>query len=372
MKENQVAIVAGCDSQFRKNTERSIFDIALESCISLFKDKNGKISKDGIDGIIFSSCTDEQYTAAILSEMLGLKPKITLRLDNLCNSGSNAIISAYSYIVSGLCESVLVIGAEKTQTSGKRLVWDITRGSFSYPIHWASLYAKMHMRKFGTTEEQMAKVVVKNRNNAKKNKNALTYNEDSVSLKDVMESKKISDPIKILECSRICEGSSAVLMVSKKKYREFTDNPIWVKGIGHMTSCASFGNIVDDIFLSSPAKKASDQAYKMADIGPNDIQVAEVHDAFSILEIMAYEDLGLVKNGFGGKYAEQNLITINPRGGLLGMGHPLGTTGISQTVEIYSQLSDRHKRKKNSKKFGLIHNLAAAGTSASVIIMSAE
>ncbi len=369
MKENKVAIVAGCDSRFLKNSERSIFDIAIEPCISLFKGKkNQNLSKNSVDAIIFSSCTEEQYSASIISEMLGIKPKISQRLDNLCNSGSNAIISAYSYIVSGLSEIVLVIGAEKTQTLGKRLVWDITRGSFSYPIHWASLYAKMHMRKFKTTEEQMAHVVIKNRNNAQKNKNALTYGEQSVSMNDVLESKKIADPIKVLDCSRVCEGSSAILMVSEKRYKEFTDNPVWIKGIGHQTSCASFGNIVDEILSSSPAKQSSNQAYKMAGIEPKDIEIAEVHDAFSILEIMAYEDLGLVKMGMGGKYAENNLITINPRGGLLGMGHPLGTTGISQTVEIYSQLSNNQKR-KNNHKFGLVHNLAAAGTSASVIIL---
>lgn len=139
-----------------------------------------------------------------------------------------------------------------------------------------------------------------------------------------------------------------------------------------MTSCASFGNIVDEILLSSPAKQASVQAYKIANIGAHNIEIAEVHDAFSILEIMAYEDIGLVKKWFGGKYAEKNSITINPSGGLIWMGHLVGTTGISQTVEIYSQLSDQHKRKNNNKKFGLIHNLAAAGTSASVIILGVD
>jgi len=376
LKDNpKVAIVAGCDSKFSKNTEKSIFDIAMEPCVSLFKNKkNGKINKDNLDAVIFSSCTEEQYTSSILSEMIGIKPKISQRLDNLCNSGSNAIINAYSYIVSGLCESVLVVGAEKTTTSGKRLAWDISRGNFSSPIYWASLFARMHMRKFGTTEEQMAHVVVKNRNNGRKNKNALTYNEKKVGLEDVLSSKKISDPIKKLDCSQVCEGASAILLTSSRRIKEFTDNPVWIKGIGHQTSCASFGNIVDEILTSSPAKQASNLAFKMAGIGPSNIDVAEIHDAFSILEIMAYEDLGFVKRGFGGKYAEKNLITINPRGGLIGMGHPLGTTGISQAVEIFSQLSniDKKRKQRNYQKTGIIHNLAAAGTSASVIILGVD
>ncbi|AIC14689.1 thiolase family protein [Nitrososphaera viennensis] len=361
----KVAISAAATSKFTKATERSIFDIAREPCIEILKSHG---SKD-VDAVLFSTCATEQYGSTIISEMLGIKPKMSQRVDNLCNSGTNAIATAYSLIASGLCDSALVVGAEKTHSEGNRLVWDVTRGSFNFPVHWASMFARSHMRRFGTTEEQMAQVSVKNHKNAAKNKNALF--QKPVTLKEVMESKMIAEPVKLLDCSAPCDGASAVLLLSEQRAKKNENSPVWIKGIGQQTNGASFASM-DDLTALQTARRAAHDAYEMANVKPSQVDVAELHDAFTILEIMAYEDLCFAQKGKGGKFAEQQQqeIAINPRGGILGCGHPVGATGVAQVAEITLQLSGKAgKRQVKDCKTGLVHNLAAAGSSATVMVL---
>ncbi|HZC21057.1 MAG TPA: thiolase family protein, partial [Nitrososphaeraceae archaeon] len=231
----RVAVAAYATSEFRKESKLSLFELGSEPCIEILK-KN-KIQKHEIDAVLFSTCSTEQYSSNILSEMLGITPRISHRIESLCNSGTNAIVSAYSYISSGLCDSVLVAGAEKATTSANRLIWDISRGSFTFTVFWAALFARAHMRKYGTTEEEMAFVSVVNRKSAEKNPNAIFRSKITIS--DVMQSRKIVEPIKLLDCSYICDGSSAILLLSEGKAKKVTDNPVWVKGIGQHTTGAS-------------------------------------------------------------------------------------------------------------------------------------
>lgn len=418
---------------------RNIIQLALEPTISLLK-KTG-FPRDLIDAVIFSSCSTEQYLSSIISEILGIKPKISHRIDNLCNSGTNAIISAYSYIASGLCDCALVIGAELCDSPGRVLTRDISRGQFNLPIYWAAIMKKMYKNKYRIDEEKICSIPVKNYLKAKYNHIAINSGKN-LTLSQVMNSKLLIDPLHLLECSMICDGASSILLTANDKISFYTskldkdqlsrnktksskfsttsnllsDNkekyskqeiiPICIKGIGQQTFSASLGNSIESIFKSSPAKNAARQAYEMARIKPSNIDLAEIHDAFSILEIIAYEDLGFVGEGKGGRFIDNKDqdVYINPRGGILGCGHPLGATGIAQTVEIFKQLcgtidddiywNDQLKfvtnalynennsvntKTNNNKvhgrqiksdiKRGLVHNLAAAGTSASIIIL---
>jgi acetyl-CoA C-acetyltransferase len=365
----KVGIVSSETAKFTKWSDSSIFDLACEPCIHILKNNNN-LSKRDVEAVLFSSCSNEQYSSSIISEMLGLKPRISNRIDNLCNSGTNAIISAFSYIVSGLCDSVLVVGAEKANTMGSKLLWDVTRGSFNLPIHWSAIFANAHMRRYGTTEEQMAMVAVKNRTNAKKNPKALFRK--IVTISDVMKSRKIIDPLKLLDCSYLCDGASALLLMSEEKTKKFTDSPVWIKGFGQQTSAASLSQVIDRPSIGA-AKLAARDAFNMSNINSLSIDVAEVHDAFTILEILAYEDLGFTEEGKGGNFVNQDKIAINTRGGILGCGHAVGATGIAQTTEIVAQLSQKAwGRQVKGCKTGLIHNLAAAGTSATVIILGVD
>jgi|RhiMethySRZTD1v2_1073278.scaffolds.fasta_scaffold00036_73 acetyl-CoA C-acetyltransferase len=363
----EVAIVASETTKFTRE-DSPFYELACEPCRKILR--NMSIDRNDIDSVVLSTCSTLQYTSSIISEMLALKPKRSCRIDNLCNSGTSAIISAYSEIVAGLCDCALVIGAENgSNHAAKRLQWDLTRGSYNQPIHWASLYARAHMRKFGTTEEQMASVSVKNHRNSSKNPVALFRN--NVTFEDVMKSRKLSDPIKVLDCSYVCTGSSSLLLASKRKAKDFTDVPVWISGIGQKTTCASLSHLLSSgkVGLES-TQEAAREAYKMARTSPQDIDVVELHDAFTIMEIMAYEDLFLTSKGDGGKFVDQELVSINPRGGLLGCGHPIGGTGVAQTAEIAAQLAGRAgKTQVKNCKTGLVHNMAAAGSSSSVIIL---
>ena len=363
---HKVAVCSCSTSKFDKDSKQSLFELACEPCIEILK--GDKISRTEIDAVIFSSCAKEQYSSTIISETLGIRPKLAYTIDNLCNSGTNAVASAFSMIASGLCDTALVVGAEKADSPGNKLLWDVTRGSFMFPVHWAAIFAKAHMRKYGTTEEQMAAVSVKNHRNASKNPKAL-FNK-LVRLEEVMQSKKIADPIKLLDCSAPCDGASAVLLVGEDKAKKLTDNPVWIKSIGQQTNSASFAKATGDLTSIEAAKFAARDAFKRARIDPFQIDIAELHDAFTILEILAYEDLSFAKKGEGGAFVNQQDIVINPRGGIIGSGHPVGATGVAQVAEIAMQLGgDAGKRQVKNCKTGLVHNLAAAGSSATVIIM---
>ncbi len=375
-----MSIVAGVTSEFRKGTDNDIPQIALESAVKLLKDTG--FPRNLLDAVIVSSCSSDQYLSSIISEMLGVTPKISHRIDNLCNSGTNAIISAFSYISSGLCDSALIIGVEKSNTVGKVLSSDLSRGQFTQPIFWGSIFKKIHMKRFGSTEEQICQIPVNNYLKAKNNKNAFNRHK-SVNLEQVLNSRVLVEPLKLLECCSICEGSSSILLIAEEKLAFFKSKviskkrnseliPVLIKGIGQQTNSASFSNTITDIFSQGSARFAARQAYTMARISPKDVDTAEIHDAFSILEIIGYEDLGFVKKGDGGKFVYQNKISINLRGGIIGCGHPIGVTGIAQTVEIFEQLTGKKRHNlqfKNYPKIGLIHNLAAAGTSGTVLIL---
>src|ERR687896_597170 len=316
---NRVAVSSWATTAFTKRTHKSLFDLACEPSVQVIRD-SGMTTND-IDAVLFSSCAADQYSSAIVSEMLGIKPRISYRLDSLCNSGTNAVASAFALIASGLCHNALVVGAERIDSPGNRLLWDVTRGSFMFPVHWAAIFAKAHMRRYGTTEEQMAKVSVKNHKNATKNPHALFGKE--VALEEVMNSKRIASPIKLLDCSAPCDGASAILLVSEEKARSF-ENPVFIKGIGQQTTSASFAKATADLTTIEAATLAAHRAFEMSDTKLSEIDVAEVHDAFTILEILAYEDLGFARKGEGGKFVNQEQIVINPRGGIIGCGHPVG------------------------------------------------
>lgn len=364
---SKVAIIDQCTSEFTKDTPLSVQELACDPCRTILE--NCKGSSIQIDAVILSTTSDIQYGSTIISEYLGIKPIISQRLDNLCNSGTNAIVSAYSLIKSGLCKSALVVGADRRETKGSQLVTDISRGSFTLPVYWAALFAKSHIRRYGTTEEQMASVAVKNRKNAYLNNNALFRKKISIS--DVMNSKKLVEPVKILDCSYICNGASAILLTNEKEAKKYTDRPVWIEGIGSSVEAASFSNVSSDLSCIQSTKKASKMAFSMTNIKPKEIEVVELHDAFTIMEILAYEDLGFCQKGQGGKFVLQNNIAINPRGGLIGTGHPLGATGVAQTVEICEQLKGlAGKRQVKGCKRGLVHNMSAAGSSSLVLILS--
>ena len=365
---NKVAIVSTGQTKFSKD-KCDIEKILFESASNCLQSTNN-CNLDDIEGVLVSTNNNSKYLGAILSETTGIQPKISHSIEHLCSSGTNAIISGYAYISSGLADIVLVSGVESSTNPGQVLEWDKSRGNLEHPIYWGSMLTKSHKRKFQTTEEELAIVSAKNHKQAMDN--PFAYSNEAITISEVMNSKQITDDLRILDCSRSCSGSSSILLASGEKAKTLSDQPIWITGIGQKTTSASFTkNILEEI---KSTRLAADSAYKMAKIEPKDVDVAEVHDAFSVCELMAISELGITSNEKSGEFIRNLFNTenrmINPRGGLIGAGHPLGATGISQTIEIVNQLQDKSdKRQIYNARTGLIHNMSAAGTSSSIMVL---
>ena len=365
---NKVAIVGTGQTKFSKD-DGDVEKLLFESASNCIESVNNCDLND-IEGVLVSTNNNSKYLGAILSETMGIQPKISHSIEHLCSSGTNAIISAYAYISSGLSDMVLVSGAESATNPGQVLEWDKSRGSLEHPIYWGSMITKAHKRKFQTTEEELAIVSAKNHKQAMDNPHA--YDNEPRTISEVMNSKQITDDLRILDCSRSCSGSSSILLASEEKARTFSDQPIWITGIGQKTTSASFTkNNLEEI---ESTRIAAGLAYRMAKIESKNIDVAEVHDAFSVCELIAISELGITSNDKSGEFVRNLFNTenrmINPRGGLIGAGHPLGATGISQTIEITNQLQGKSdKRQISNAKTGLIHNMSAAGTSSSVMVL---
>lgn len=366
---NKIGIAAGGLTKFTKDD--ATIESLMGSAVKPIFEETSNLEQKDVEVVLTSTNANNKYLANIMSEICGISPKIAHSVESLCNSGTNSIVSAYAYIKSGLAKTALVIGAEKTDSPGLILEWDKSRGQYKHPIYWSSIFTSAHMRKYGTTLENLARVSAKNHRNALDNPYA--YFDRKFSLDEIMESKNLTENVRLLDCSMPCNGAGAVLLASEDVITKFTDTPIWITGVGQKSISAGFAKNDDFTSMSSSVYSASD-AYKMSDRKPTDVDVAELHDAFSICEIIELEDLGFVKKGGGADYVKQLFDTrdrkINPRGGLIGTGHPLGATGIAQTIEIFQQLQgSAGRRQVNNSKIGLVHNMSAAATSSTVLIL---
>ena len=366
---NKVGIIGYGITPFSKD-DKKIETVLMDSTKEIFKN-NPEIDRNYIDAVLVSTNNNSKYLSPVLSEMAGIQPNVSHTIESLCNSGTNSIVSAYSYIASGLADMVLVSGAERYDSPGQILEWDNSRGEYKHPIFWASIFAKSYKREYGISDEQLAVVSVKNHKQAKENPNALSNK--TYSIEDVLNSKKLTDDLRLLDCSRPCTGSASIILGSEEKVKQLSENPVWITGIGQKTISAGFTKNISFSSMES-TKLAGQSALKMADKNIENIDVAEIHDAFSVCEPMALESLGFSKNGKGmdtiKELHDTDNFKINPRGGLIGTGHPLGATGIAQTIEITQQLqSNAGNRQTENPQVGLIHNMSAAATSSTVLVL---
>ncbi len=365
----KVGIVSSGLTKFTK--EDSTLESLMVSSVKPIFDSTRNLSQKDIDVVLTSTNANEKYLANIISELAGISPKIAHSVESLCNSGTNCIVSAFAYISSGLADVALVTGAEKSNSPGLVLDWDRSRGQYKHPIYWSSLFTSSHMRKYGTTMQDLACVSAKNHRNGLDN--PYSCFDRSYSFEEVMSSKNLTDSVRLLDCSMPCNGAASILLASEDVIKKFTEDPVWITGIGQKTLSAGFTKN-EDLSSMQSTSLASHAAYSMSHTSSSNIDVAEVHDAFSICEIMALEDLKLAESGKGASLVKDLHDThnkkINPRGGLIGTGHPLGATGIAQTIEAYQQLQGTaNKRQVEKAKTALVHNMSAAATSSTVLIL---
>ena len=233
---NKVAIVGYGNTKFSRD-EIPIESLMLNATKSLF-DQNPNLSQKDIDTVLVSTNDNSKYLAAILSELSGIEPKVSHTVESLCNSGTNSIASAYSHIASGLTNLALVVGAERRDSPGQILEWDGSRGEYKHPIFWGSIFTKSHKRKFNTSEENLATVSAKNHNNAQHN--PFAYTNKAYSIDELMNSRILTEDLKVSDCSKPCSGASAVLLAAEDTATKISETPIWIKGIGQKTLSAGF------------------------------------------------------------------------------------------------------------------------------------
>jgi acetyl-CoA C-acetyltransferase len=325
----------------------------------------------------------QEHISAMIVDYSGLRGIPATRVEAACASGGLALRQAYLSIKSGRNDLVVVGGVEKmtdvpTQTAMVALMgagdeeWESFQG-ITFPGLYA-LMARRHMIEYGTTLEQISQVSVKNHSNATLNEKAQFKFE--VTLEQVLNSSLVADPLRLLHCSPITDGAAAMVLASEKKAKELTDTPIWIQGVGLATDTLSLHDRKSLSRMDS-VKLAAERAYKSAGVEVKDIDFAEVHDCFSIAEILAIEGLGFCKIGEGGKITEDGItslegeIPINPSGGLKGKGHPVGATGIAQAIECVIQLrGEAGKRQVKDAELALTQNVGGSGATCVVHIFS--
>ncbi|MFC2093955.1 thiolase domain-containing protein [Bacteroidota bacterium] len=308
------------------------------------------------------------------------------RVESACASGGLAVKTAFLEVASGMSNIVLAGGVEKmTDVDGGGATAALaTAADQEYEVFngvtFPGLYAmiaRAHMDKYKTTREQLAKVTVKNHKNGFDNPYA--QYQMKISVDNVVNSVMVADPLRILDCSPITDGAAALIMCDLETAKSISKKQtIKIIGIGHATDTIALHSRKDITTLSSTVK-AAQQAYKMANVQPKDINVAEVHDCFTIAEIVVSEDIGFFEKGEGGKAVDKGRteidgdFPINPSGGLKSKGHPVGATGVAQVIEIVKQLrGEADKRQVKNAKIGLTQNMGGSGGSSIIHILKGE
>jgi acetyl-CoA C-acetyltransferase len=323
----------------------------------------------------------QTHGAAMASDWAGLLPIPAIRTENACASSGAALRCGIIAIKSGLYDIVLVGGIEKMTHQTTDNVTEILAMASDFPLEqwngitFPGIFAMMavaHMHRYGTTEEQLAEVAVKNHENALENEKA--HLRKKITIEDVLNSRPIAWPLKLYDCSPISDGASCLILASPKIARKFTDTPV------HIIASAQAQDTLglyerEDLTSLSAVRLAANQAYKMARIKPGDVDLAEVHDCFTIAEIIAYEDLLFCKPGKGGTLIHEGItshdgrLPVNTSGGLKAKGHPVGATGVAQACEIFLQLSGQAGRRQvPGVDVGLTHNVGGSGSTAIVHI----
>ena len=372
----RVAIVGVGVSKFGVRKGVSLRELAFEAFREAMEDAG--IEKDEIQAVVTACASDEfamaLQPAAQVQDYLGLNPKPHFRAEAACASGSMAVRSAWMTIQSGLADIVLVNGVEKmTEVSTARATEIMGKGGdstweYAFGMSFPGYYAMLATNYLATYRESdrsdLAKVAVKNHYYGTLNPKA--HMQKIVTEEQAMSGLMVAYPLRLHDCSLISDGAASIIMVSEKVAKKF-DRPVWLTGLGAGSETHDIGRRKSLTSLES-ACVAAEQAYKMAGISPRDVDVAVVHDCFTIAELIAYEDLGFCGRGeapmlirnketyLGGR------IPVNVDGGLKSKGHPVGATGVAMTAEIVKQLrGECGKRQVKGAKTGLSHNVGGSG-----------
>jgi acetyl-CoA C-acetyltransferase len=342
----------------------------------------GQVSALFVGNMLSGMLGGQEHLGAFFAEELGLSVP-AFKVEGACASGGLALHNAVNSVLAGQYETVVVLGVEKMTDHKPEDVATALMGAGSegerlsgatFPGLYA-LLARVHMKQYGTTQEQMAGVSVKNHYHASLNPNAQF--KSVITVEQVMQSTKIADPLKLLDCSPISDGAAAIVITNKKP--KLPKGKPYIRILASTVATDTLGLAQRKSLLKLAATgESAARAYRTAGVRPTDIDIAEVHDCFSIAEILALEDLGFYPKGKAAEAVARGDTTIgtyktlvvNPSGGLKGCGHPVGATGIKQVVELVDQFVGRAgKRQVKNSTLGLAHNVGGSGATATVHIV---
>jgi len=407
-----VAVVGAGMSRFGAFPEKSSRDLFVEAYLEMVKSVDKGFDTQVIDSIYTGNYSSELFegqghTAPLIAEAAGLTPCPAVRVEDACASGGAAFRQGVIAVASGMFEAVLVTGYEKMTnlatsqvtdalaTAGDTL-YEIPAG-FTFPGFYAAI-ATAYMHKYGMTPEHLMKVALKDHENGalnpkaqinvtipewmkgraeaaiKKGKPAPTWQTVWDFLHDDSANPMIAWPLRLFDCSPVTDGAAAVLLVPAERAYEYTDSPIYLIGTGQASDVALHSRA--DLTTLNAARNAGHTAYAMAGVEPNDIRIAEVHDCFTIAEVVATEDLGFFAPGEGYKMADEGVTArlgpkpINTSGGLKAKGHPVGASGVAQIYEIWKQMRGEagERQVPGDVPLALTHNVGATGTTCVVNI----
>lgn len=384
----KVGIIGVGQSAFVRGYPGSIRELAFEGFKEAMLD--AQISAKDIDASVICSSPEydkQRSPAGTLAEYFGLTPQPTFYVETLCSSSSTGLKLAYSMVKAGLHDVVAVVGFQKMSEissaesqermgRGADIQWESPFGTMM-PAYYA-MYARAHMAKYGTTSEDLARIRVKAATYGQINekavyRKAVTF--DMFSDPENAMSAPVASPLRVGDCCANADGSSCVIVANEENAKALCKKPVWILGVGAASTAVNMAG--RDLFTGlTVGEQAGAEAYKMAGIGPKDVDVAEVHDCFTIAEMMAYENLGFAKPGEGKDLIKsketykEGSIPVNVDGGLLSKGHPIGATGGSQIRTIVLQLRDEAgEMQVKDPQIGLVHNIGGVGLYGNVTIL---
>ena len=379
-------VIAGVGSTpFGKLPGQDIVSLTVDACRAAIADT--AIARDRVEAIYLGNFVGERLAgqgalASVVAGRLGLAGVPATKVEAACASGGIAVRHAYLSVAAGLHDCVLVAGVEKMSdmptgeitaalsTAGDELAE--MRTGLTFPGAFAMIMGE-HMARYGTTREQIAMVSVKNHANGVTNPKAQFRKPTSVA--QVLSSRPVAAPIRLFDCPPISDGAAAALICAQEIADGSAAPPIRILGSGQASGPAALTD-VDDLTTFPATTAAARSAFETAQVGPTDVDVAEVHDCFTIAEIVATEDLGFFPKGEGGPAVESGAthvggsIPINPSGGLISKGHPVGASGVGQIYELVQQLRGAAANQVGDARIGLAHNLGGSGAAATVHVLA--
>ncbi len=380
-----VSIIGIGKTPFGVFPDKSILDLAVEAgrkCLANSNVPAGRVVAFYLGNFAGPAFVGQNHLAPYISSALGLEGVPATRFEAACASSGSAFFHAWMAVASGVYNVVLVAGVEKMTSQPTARVTDIlasagdlgaeVNAGATFPAMFAMI-ARRHMHQFGTTREHLAAVAVKNHANGAQNPDA--HMRKPITMEQALRGRMIADPLTLYDCSLVSDGAAAVLLCAGEREAEFTSQPVRVRAVAQASDRLALAE-KEDITTFRAVRYAAEKAYQMAGLSPRDIDFAELHDCFTIAEIIAMEDLGFVPRGEGGPAVASGFSSLtgekpmNTSGGLKSKGHPVGATGVGQICDLVIQMrGEAGERQIQRTETGLAQNLGGSGATCVVTIL---